>query len=130
MGFFDIFKRRKFDNFEDDENENEEKKEAEVEPEVSISGQRDIKICKPKNFQQSLSAVDCLVNGKTVFLDLENMDKDVYHRVIDFVSGAAYALDLSIKKATNDSYIIAPKDVDISGEAFETADEDEEFFTL
>ena len=129
MGFLALFKKRKFDNFEDEE-ELEEKKGADVEPDVSISGQRDIKICKPKTFQQSLSAVDCLVSGRTVFLNLENMDKDVYPRVIDFMSGAAYALDLSITKAANDSYIIAPKDVDISGEAFETAAEDEEFFTL
>ena len=129
MGFLALFRKRKFDNFEDEE-ELEEKKEAEVEPDVLIATPHDIKICKPKTFQQSLSAVDCLVESRTVFLNLENMDKDVYPRVIDFVSGAAYALNLSISKAANDVYIIAPKDVDVSGEAFETAAEDEEFFTL
>lgn len=129
MGFFALFRKRKFDNFEDEE-ELEEKKEAEVEPDVSVATPNDIKICKPKTFQQSLSAVDCLVAGRTVFLNLENMDEDVHPRVIDFISGAAYALDLTITKASSDTYIIAPKEADVSGEAFETSAEDEEFFTL
>ena len=40
--------------------------------------------------------------------------------MIDFVSGAAYALDAVIKKATQDSYFVAPKDVDVSGDIFDS----------
>ena len=129
MGFLAIFKRRKFENFEDEE-EIEEKKEAEATPDVSISGQHDIKICKPKTFQQAFSAIDCMTLGRTVLLNLECIEPDVYPRVIDFVSGAAYALNFTINKVANDTYVIALKDVDVSGEAFETSEEDEEYFTI
>ena len=72
MGFLDFFRRRKIETFEDEE-DIEEKKEAEVEPDVSISGQHDIKICKPKTFQQALSAADCMNAGRTVCLNLESI---------------------------------------------------------
>ena len=130
MGFFDIFKRKKFDNFEDDEEEIEDKNAPTVEPEVAIEGQVELKICRPKTFEQSLSAIDYLVAGRTVLLNLEDVDRSVYKRIIDFVSGAAYALGLTIKKATADSFFIAPREVDVSGEIFDTPDADEEFFTI
>jgi ABC-type transport system involved in multi-copper enzyme maturation permease subunit len=50
--------------------------------------------------------------------------------MIDFISGAAYALGVSIKKATNDSFFIAPRDVDVSGGVFDSDDGDDEFFTV
>ena len=130
MGFFDIFKRKKFDNIDEDEEEIEEKAGPEVEPEVSLEGQLELKICKPKTFEQSLSAIDYLVAGRTVLLNLEGLERDLYRRIIDFVSGAAYALEMTIKKATNDAYFIAPREVDVSGEIFDTPDADEEFFTI
>lgn len=131
MGFFDIFKKKKIDTFDDEEEELETQsgKKA-VEPEVAIEGQVELKICKPKTFEQSLSAIDYLVAGRTVLLNLEDIDKSLYRRIIDFISGAAYALGLTIKKATNDSYFIAPREVDVSGEIFDTPDADEEFFTI
>ncbi|MBQ8546440.1 MAG: cell division protein SepF [Clostridia bacterium] len=130
MGIFDIFKKKKFDVFEEDEAELEENKEPELEAEASFESRTEFKICKPKTFEQSLSAIDCLVAGRTVLLSLESIDRSLHRRVIDLVSGAAYALGFSIKKATNDSYIIAPKNIDVSGEIFETSDADEEFFTI
>ena len=71
-----------------------------------------------------------MVAGRTVLLNLEDVERALYHRIIDFVSGAAYALGMTIKKATNDSYFIAPREVDVSGEIFDTPDADEEFFTI
>ncbi|MBQ3017715.1 MAG: cell division protein SepF [Clostridia bacterium] len=131
MGLFDIFKKKKVDAFEDEDEEFETTgAHAHVAPEVAIEGQVELKICKPKTFEQSLSAIDYLVAGRTVLLNLEDIDKTLYRRIIDFISGAAYALGLTIKKATNDSYFIAPREVDVSGEIFDTPDADEEFFTI
>jgi cell division inhibitor SepF len=132
MGFFDIFKKKKIDTFDDEDEELEASQSGKktVEPEVAIEGQVELKICKPNTFEQSLSAIDYLVAGRTVLLNLEDIDKSLYRRIIDFISGAAYALGLTIKKATNDSYFIAPREVDVSGEIFDTPDADEEFFTI
>ena len=131
MGLFDIFKKKKVDVFDDEDDELSAKDGGKVQaPEVSIEGQVELKICKPKTFEQALGAVDYLVSGRTVLLNLEDIDRSLYRRIIDFISGASYALGLTIKKATNDSYFIAPREVDVSGEIFDTPDADEEFFTI
>ena len=131
MGFFDIFKKKKIDTFDDEDEElDTQSGKKTVEPEVAIEGQVELKICKPKTFEQALGAVDYLVSGRTVLLNLEDVDRSLYRRIIDFISGASYALGLTIKKATNDSYFIAPREVDVSGEIFDTPDADEEFFTI
>ena len=131
MGFFDIFKKKKVESFDDEEEELQgEAGGKEQAPEVSIEGQVELKICKPRTFEQALGAVDYLISGRTVLLNLEDVDRSLYRRIIDFISGASYALGLTIKKATNDSYFIAPREVDVSGEIFDTPDGDEEFFTI
>ena len=131
MGLFDIFKKKKVDTFDDEDEELSAKDGGKVQaPEVSIEGQVELKICKPKTFEQALGAVDYLVSGRTVLLNLEDIDRSLSRRIIDFISGASYALGLTIKKATNDSYFIAPREVDVSGEIFDTPDADEEFFTI
>ena len=131
MGLFDIFKKKKVDTFDDEDEELSAKDGGKAQaPEVAIEGQVELKICKPKTFEQALGAVDYLVSGRTVLLNLEDIDRSLYRRIIDFISGASYALGLTIKKATNDSYFIAPREVDVSGEIFDTPDADEEFFTI
>ncbi len=130
MGFFDLFKKK---TYEDDEDEYEEEGGKPVSANVSLeggAGALELKICKPRTIEQLLPAVDYLTMGRTVLLNLEGVEKETYKRMIDFISGAAYALGVSIKKATNDSYFIAPKDVDVSGEAFASDDGDDEFFTV
>ena len=59
-----------------------------------------------------------------MLLNLEGLDKALSRRMIDFIAGVAYALNATIKSATNDSYFIAPRDVDVSGEIFDSSDDD------
>ena len=127
MGFFDLFRKKKYDYDEDDY---EDEGGQVVEANVSLEGALELKICKPKTIEQLLPAVDYLLSGRTVLLNLEGVEKETYKRMIDFISGAAYALGVSIKKATNNSFFIAPKEVDVSGEAFASDDGDDEFFTV
>lgn len=114
------FKRRKYDEDYDDYDEEYEEEEQGQESDVAIEGNLDLKIVTPKNFEQLLVAIDYLRTGCTVLLNLEGVEKTLYKRMIDFVSGAAYALDAVIKKATQDSYFVAPKDVDVSGDIFDS----------
>ena len=127
MGLFDFFKKKRYYD-DDDELEEEEREVAPAN--VSLEGALELKICKPKTFEQVLPAVDYLSDGRTVLLNLEGLNEKLYLRIIDFISGAAYALGLTIKKATNDSFFITPRDVDVSGELFENAGDEEEYFTL
>ena len=130
MGLFSRFKKYDEDEL-DDEMLEEESTSKEDDASISLGGgDIELKVMKPTSFEELLKAVDHLVSGKTVLLNLEDIDKTLYRRIIDFISGAAYALGLTIKKATNDSYFIAPREVDVSGEIFDTPDADEEFFTI
>ena len=128
MKFFDKFKKNKYEDWDDEEEEYEDDEENEAS--VSIEGNLDLKVVSPKSLEQLLSAVDYLSMGSTVLLNLEGVERELYKRMIDFISGAAYALEASIKKATQDSFFLAPKDVDISGEIFDTTHDDEIFSDL
>ena len=134
MGIFSRFRKRSYDDYEDEENEEYEVEgeTVDVEANATLEGNSlELKIFRPKNLAQLLPAVDHLRAGKTVLLNLEGVDKALYRRMIDFVSGAAYAMRVAIKKATDNSYCIAPNDVDVSGETFENSNDDEdEFFDI
>ena len=133
MGIFSRFRKSALDEYDDEEQEYEvEGKTVDVEASASLEGTSlELKIFRPKTMAQLLPAVDHLRAGKTVILNLEGVDKTLYRRMIDFISGASYSLRVAIKKATDNSYCIAPSGVDVSGEAFETTSDDEdEFFDI
>lgn len=133
MGIFSRFRKSALDEYDDEEQEYEvEGKTVDVEADASLEGTSlELKIFRPKTMAQLLPAVDHLRAGKTVILNLEGVDKTLYRRMIDFISGASYSLRVAIKKATDNSYCIAPSGVDVSGEAFETTSDDEdEFFDI
>jgi len=127
MGFFSRFRKYEVEDIDDEIIEEEET----IKDNASISlggGDIELKLIKPVSFEDLLFAVDYLKDGKTVLLNLENADKTIVRRMVDFISGAAYALDANIKQATKDSYFIAPKKVDVSGEIFKKS-YDEDVFT-
>ena len=59
---------------------------------------------------------DHLNAKKTVVLNLEAANRDVSRRIIDFLSGVAYANNGNIRKVANSTFIIVPTDVDVMGE--------------
>lgn len=135
MGIFSRFRKRNFGEIEDDKDVEDYEVEGEtvdVEANASLEGSSlELKIFKPRTMAQLLPAVDHLRAGKTVILNLEEVESSLYRRMIDFISGAAYSMRVSIKKATGNSYCIAPNDVDVSGETFEnTNDDEDEFFDI
>ena len=127
MGLFG-FGRRAYEDYEDEDDAREVEADG---ASVSLGGSNiELKVIKPTQFDHILSAADCLVEGKTVLLNLEGVEKPLARRMIDFIAGAAYALNATIKNATNDSYFIAPRDVDVSGEIFDSDDDDDTFSDL
>lgn len=135
MGIFSRFRKSNFGAIEEEKEAEEYEVEGEtvdVEAKATLEGSSlELKIFKPKTMAQLLPAVDHLRAGKTVILNLEEVESALGRRMIDFISGAAYSMRVSIKKATGNSYCIAPNDVDVSGETFETTNDDEdEFFDI
>ena len=130
MGLFNIFKRNKYEDWDEEDDELDDEEENQADANVTLGGNLELKIFNPTSFEQLLTAVDYLSYGSTVLLNLESVDAPLRKRMVDFISGAAYALDASIKKATQDSFFVAPKDVDVSGEIFDNDSDDEVFSDL
>ncbi len=77
----------------------------------------ELKVVKPENFASVGQIADHLINHRTVVLNLESTSKDTARRIIDFLNGVAYTLDGQIKAVANNTYVITPSHVDISGES-------------
>ena len=58
---------------------------------------------------------DELLKMHTVVLNLENTEKEVSRRILDFLSGVAYANNGKIKRVATDTFIITPYNVELTG---------------
>lgn len=71
---------------------------------------------KPERFgEETRDIANELLKMNTVLLNLENTNKDMSRRIIDFLSGAAYANDGKITRVATNTYMITPSNVDITG---------------
>ena len=73
-------------------------------------------LINPENFEAAAEIADQLRDRRPVLMNLENTPKDVSRRLIDFLSGVAYALEGKIKRVATNAYIITPYNVDLMGE--------------
>ena len=80
------------------------------------SGAMKVVIVRPEMFDEVAGIADHLIQGKTIVLNLETANKDIARRIVDFMSGAAYALACKLKKVANNTFIIVPEHTDIAGE--------------
>ena len=72
-------------------------------------------LIEPTSYDDVQDICDNLKNKKPIIINFENLDKDIARRMVDFVSGAVYALDGTIQKVSNGIVIAAPPNVDILG---------------
>ena len=144
MGFMDELKRlaRPYEDEEDDFEEFEEEpaaapKAVERRRETKDSGafypaseerrnnkvvnihtttQLQVVLVKPDRFENAAEIADHLREKRTVVLNLESTNKEIARRLLDFLSGVAYANEGKIKKVAISTYIITPYNVDILGD--------------
>ena len=76
-------------------------------------------LVKPDRFDTVSEIADHLRDKKSIVLNLESTNKDVARRLVDFLSGVAYALDGKIKKVAISTYILTPYHVEIVGDLVE-----------
>lgn len=82
------------------------------------SNKLQVVLCKPEGFgDDTTNIADELLKMNTIVLNLENANKDSSRRIVDFLSGVAYANGGKIKKAATDTYVITPYNVDITGDS-------------
>ena len=78
--------------------------------------QMQVVLVKPDRFEDVTAIADHLNEKKTVVLNLEVANRDVSRRIIDFLSGVAYANHGNMRKVANSTFIIVPTSVDVMGE--------------
>lgn len=83
---------------------------------INATAQLAVVLVKPDRFENAAEIADHLKDKRTVVLNLEQTNKDVARRLVDFLSGVAYANEGKIKKVANSTFIITPYNVDILGD--------------
>lgn len=86
---------------------------------VSLQGAKSIRVvvCEPSTFEEAQDLADSLKNRRQVVVNLNGTDPDVSRRIIDFLSGTAYALDGLYQKIGESIFLFAPSNVEISRES-------------
>ncbi len=83
---------------------------------IHATTQMKVVVIQLTSFEDAKDIADHLKNKKPVVINLENLEKDVSRRVVDFLSGAVYGVDGNIQKVANGIFLIAPYNVGIMGD--------------
>lgn len=77
----------------------------------------ELKVIKPKHWDNVNQIADHLISKRTVVLNLEDTNKEEARRMIDFLLGVVYTIEGDIKKVANNTWVITPNNVDLSQDA-------------
>ena len=83
---------------------------------MASSNKQEVVLFRPGTFNDTSKAADDLRNRKAVIVNMENVDKAMARRVVDFLSGCVYALDGDVKKIAQSAYLFCPHNMDIVGD--------------
>ena len=95
---------------------------------IHATTQLQVVLVKPERFEDASGIADHLNAKRTLVLNLESATKDVTRRLIDFLSGVAYANNGQIKRVANSTYIITPYNVGIQGDLLDELESSGVFF--
>ena len=83
---------------------------------VSMNNKQEVVLFHPATFNDTSKAADDLRARKAVIVNMENVDKAMARRVVDFLSGCAYAVDGKVKKVAQSTYLFCPHNMDVVGD--------------
>ncbi len=92
---------------------------------ISSGAALEMKVVKPERFDEVRAIGEHLLARRTVVLNLEETNKETTKRIIDFLCGVVFAIDGQVKKVANATYVVTPKNVDVSGEQTEQPAEED-----
>ncbi len=95
---------------------------------INATTQLKVVLVKPERFEDASTIADHLNSKRTVVLNLESTNKEVSRRLVDFLSGVAYANNGQIKRVANSTFIITPYNVDIMGDLLDELESNGAFF--
>ena len=94
---------------------------------MNAGNKQEVVLFHAKAFDDAAKAADELRKRRAVILNMENVDKSLTRRVVDFLSGSVYALDGSVKKVAQSTYLFCPHNMDVVGD-LETIQADSDVF--
>jgi cell division inhibitor SepF len=77
----------------------------------------EVLVIEPRQFEESLEIVEHLRGRKSVLLNLHMLDNEGSQRVVDFLSGACWAIDGHQQRIGDGVFLFAPASVTISSES-------------
>lgn len=84
---------------------------------IHATTQLKVVLVKPSKYDEDATAIaDHLLEKRTVVVNMENTDPDTARRLLDFVSGVAYATGGKVKRVAAKTYIATPYSVDLMGD--------------
>ena len=83
---------------------------------INATTQLQVVLVKPERFEDASAIADQLNAKHTVVLNLESTGKEISRRLIDFLSGVAYATSGNVKRVAAKTYIVTPYSVDLMGD--------------
>lgn len=95
---------------------------------INASTQLQVVLVRPESFDSVGQIADHLRERRAILLNLEQTEKNVARRLVDFLSGCAYALDGKIKKVATSTYLVTPFGVDIMGDVMEELENNGMYF--
>jgi cell division inhibitor SepF len=81
----------------------------------------EVGVFAPRGFQDVVQIADALRNRHVVIVNLQNADRSLLQRVVDFASGVAYTLDGKIQKLSEAMYLVVPAGVSVNAEGMRDA---------
>ena len=114
-----LFKKKDNDNV--DSQPSEPKRPAKFTPirnnnKKGSAAPMEVCIIKPTSFEDSKDVVSTILSERTVLLNIEGLDIGIAQRIIDFTSGACFAVGGTLQKVSNYIFVVTPSSVDISGD--------------
>ena len=83
---------------------------------INATTQLEVVLVKPEAYADGSIVADHLMARRTVVLNLESTNKEVSRRLLDFLSGVAYAINGQIKRVANSTFIVTPYNVGVMGD--------------
>jgi len=80
------------------------------------SGSARVHVVAPSRFGDAKDIADRLKDNRPVIVNLQNADRDLQRRMIDFCSGVTYALSGEMEKVADQVFLLAPTNVKVSDE--------------
>jgi len=83
---------------------------------IHMGNKQEVVLFRPVTFNDASKAADDLRSKRAVIVNMENVDKAMARRVVDFLSGCAYAVDGKVKKVAQSTYLFCPHNMEVLGD--------------